>query len=141
MTTEPVAIKRRKLSDEVQDRLLTIIHSEKLSPGDSLPSERELMASFGVGRPAIREAMQNLQRMGLVEIRHGERPKVAKPSIDQMVGQVADYYEREVTYAVDGLSASIEPILLVVVGGMMMIVAAAVFLPMWDMMNAVRGGK
>lgn len=90
MTPEPEAIKRRKLSDEVQDRLLTIIHSGNFQPGDALPSERELMASFGVGRPAIREAMQNLQRMGLVEIRHGERPRVAKPSIDQMVGQMSE---------------------------------------------------
>lgn len=90
MTTKPAAIKRRKLSDEVQDRLLTIIHNGKLEPGDPLPSERELMASFEVGRPAIREAMQNLQRMGLIDIRHGERPKVAKPSIDQMVGQMSE---------------------------------------------------
>lgn len=89
MTTKPAGIKRRKLSDEVQDRLLTIIQGGDLEPGDFLPSERELMTDFEVGRPAIREAMQNLQRMGLVEIRHGERPKVAKPSIDQMVGQMS----------------------------------------------------
>lgn len=89
MTIKPEVIKRRKLSDQVQDRLLAIIQSGKLGPGDLLPSERELMADFQVGRPAIREAMQNLQRMGLVDIRHGERPKVAKPSIDQMVGQMS----------------------------------------------------
>ena len=53
-----------------------------LVPGDKLPSERELMATYQVGRPAIREAMQNLQRSGLVRIRHGERPRVAEPSMD-----------------------------------------------------------
>ncbi len=99
MITKPVSIKRRKLSDEVQDRLLTIIHSGKLEPGDPLPSERELMVSFEVGRPAIREAMQNLQRMGLVEIRHGERPKVAKPSIDQMVGQMSETMRHVLSYS------------------------------------------
>ena len=65
-------IQRRKLSDSVQDRVLSMIKSGDLAPGSPLPSERELMSSFAVGRPAIREALQNLQRMGLVEIRHGE---------------------------------------------------------------------
>ena len=99
MTSKPVSIKRRKLSDEVQDQLLTIIHSGNLQPGDTLPSERELMANFQVGRPAIREAMQNLQRMGLVDIRHGERPKVAKPSINQMVGQMSETMRHVLSYS------------------------------------------
>ena len=35
---------------------------------DLLPSERELMQQFGVGRPAIREALFHLRKMGLVEL-------------------------------------------------------------------------
>ena len=87
-TADP--IRKRKLSDHVQDRLLAIIQNGELSPGDTLPSERELMASYSVGRPAIREAMQNLQRMGIVVIRHGERPKIAEPSFDSVVGQLGE---------------------------------------------------
>lgn len=77
-------IRRRKLADDVQERVLALIQNGGLSPGDILPSERELMARYGVGRPAIREAMQNLQRMGLVDIKHGERPRVAEPSMEAM---------------------------------------------------------
>ena len=77
-------IRRRKLADDVQERVLALIQNGGLSPGDVLPSERELMARYGVGRPAIREAMQNLQRMGLVDIKHGERPRVAAPSMEAM---------------------------------------------------------
>lgn len=89
MTTKnPIA--RTKLSDQVQSRLLTVIQTQGLRPGDALPSERELMDSYSVGRPAIREAMQNLQRMGLVDIRHGERPRVAAPSFDRMVDQMSE---------------------------------------------------
>jgi GntR family transcriptional regulator, sialic acid-inducible nan operon repressor len=62
-----------------------VIQAENLRPGDFLPSERELMQSYAVGRPSIREAMQNLQRMGLIEINHGERPRMATPSFDRMV--------------------------------------------------------
>ena len=82
-------IKRRKLSDEVQERLLELIRTQNLKPGAPLPSERELMAEYQVGRPAIREAMQNLHRIGLIQIRHGERPRVSKPSLEAMVEPMA----------------------------------------------------
>ena len=58
------------MSDEVFDRLKAMIVSGECGPGGSLPSERELMARFGVGRPAIREAMQALANLGLVTISH-----------------------------------------------------------------------
>src|SRR3546814_13402230 len=70
---EPIV--RRKLADEVFDRLKAMIVSGERSPGESLPSERELMARFGVGRPAIREAMQAPANLGLVTISHGERAR------------------------------------------------------------------
>lgn len=83
-------IRRRKLADDVQERLLDVIRSGDYAPGDKLPSERELMQRYGVGRPAIREAMQNLERMGLISIRHGERPRVAEPSLTRMVEQMSE---------------------------------------------------
>jgi GntR family transcriptional regulator, sialic acid-inducible nan operon repressor len=83
-------IERRKLSHQIEERLLTELQSGQLLPGDLLASERELMALYGVGRPAIREAMQNLERMGLIEIRHGERPRVAQPSFERTLGQLGE---------------------------------------------------
>lgn len=87
---QPDRIARRKLSHQVEERLLAHIQDGNVAPGDLLPSERELTALFQVGRPAIREAMQNLQRMGLIEIRHGERPRVAQPSLEQAIAQMAE---------------------------------------------------
>jgi GntR family transcriptional regulator, sialic acid-inducible nan operon repressor len=69
---------------------LAIIQAENLRPGDPLPSERELMQAYAVGRPSIREAMQNLKRMGLIEIHHGERPRVAAPSFERMMGGMTE---------------------------------------------------
>lgn len=80
---------RRKLSHEVFDRLVQTIQSGELAPDDQFPSERELMLRFGVGRPAIREAMQSLQRMGLIRIAHGERARVTLPTADAIVDQVS----------------------------------------------------
>lgn len=81
---------RRKLSEDVRLRLLDLIEGGQVRPGDILPSERELMESLGVGRPAIREAMQALERTGLITIRHGERARVAEPSPGRMVEQVSE---------------------------------------------------
>ncbi|OCX65659.1 GntR family transcriptional regulator [Thioclava sp. SK-1] len=69
-------IVRRKLSDQVLERLHEMIRSGELRPGDYMPSERALMDRFGVGRPAVREALQSLHNSGLITINHGERSKV-----------------------------------------------------------------
>ncbi len=90
MSIPDAPIKRRKLSDDVQAHLLDLIRGSGYAPGDQLPSERELMRTYEVGRPAIREAMQNLQRMELIEINHGERPRVAEPSFTRTVGQMGE---------------------------------------------------
>ncbi|KQQ78014.1 MAG: transcriptional regulator NanR [Alphaproteobacteria bacterium] len=81
-------IVRRKLSDEVFDRLERMITLGELNPGDEMPSERVLMERFGVGRPAIREAMQSLANMGLVSISHGERAKVLQLTARSIFRQV-----------------------------------------------------
>ena len=65
-STTETPIARRKLSHEVLDRLLPRIRSGEFAVGSLLPSERELMVTLGVGRPAVREALQTLERMGLV---------------------------------------------------------------------------
>lgn len=82
-------IQRRKLYQEVMDRLLEIIRTEHPNVGDHLPSERELMDRFGVGRPAIREALQNLAWMGLVNISHGERARVARPDFRTLIERIS----------------------------------------------------
>lgn len=86
LQSEPIV--RRKLSDEVFDRLERMITSGELKPGDEMPSERELMELFKVGRPAIREAMQSLAGMGLVAISHGERAKVLELTAKSLFRQV-----------------------------------------------------
>jgi DNA-binding FadR family transcriptional regulator len=84
--SEPIV--RRKLSDEVFARLKQLIETGELKAGDEMPSERELMERFGVGRPAIREAMQALAGKGLVEISHGERARVLQVTAQSIFRQV-----------------------------------------------------
>lgn len=56
--------------------------------------------------------------------------------LDEMLEEVADYYDREVDTDLKNLGSAIEPILLLVVGGMVLILALGVFLPMWDLGKA-----
>jgi GntR family transcriptional regulator, sialic acid-inducible nan operon repressor len=84
------AIGKTRLAHDVRRRLLDLVARDRLAPGDPLPSERELMASLSVGRPAVREAMQALEAAGLIEIRHGERARIAEPSVGRLLDQVAE---------------------------------------------------
>lgn len=81
-------IQRKKLSDIVFEQLIDLIEEEGLQPGDQMPAERELMETFGVGRPVVREAMQRLAGMGMITIQHGERAKVGQVDMNSMIGQI-----------------------------------------------------
>ena len=83
-------IARRKLYQEVQARLLQRITAGEIRPGEQLPSERELMEFYGVGRVAVREALQELARSGIVEISHGERARVVVPTAQLLIQQLAE---------------------------------------------------
>ncbi len=52
---------------------------------------------------------------------------------DDLLREVADYYDTEVDYAIQKLSASIEPVLTVVMAGLVFLLATGIFLPMWDL--------
>lgn len=87
--TDVQPIQKRKLYQEVLDRLMLRIQTGEIAPGAQLPPERELMEQYGVGRPAIREALQALERSGIVEISHGERARVVVPSAHNLIQQIA----------------------------------------------------
>ncbi len=53
--------------------------------------------------------------------------------VDEMMEEVARFYEQEVDYQLKNLSSAIEPILISIIGAMVLILALAVFLPMWDL--------
>jgi len=82
-------IRRRRLYEEVEQRLQEEIASGRLKAGDPMPSERDLMQHFGVGRPAIREALLALQRKGLLRIGAGERTRVSQPTAAAVVEGVS----------------------------------------------------
>jgi MSHA biogenesis protein MshG len=59
--------------------------------------------------------------------------------LTRLLDEIAGYYQREVEYTLQNLTAMIEPILIIVVGGMVLILALGIFLPMWEMLGKMAG--
>lgn len=82
-------IRRRRIYEDVAQRLQQMMLDGTLAEGDMLPSERDLMEQFQVGRPAIREALLSLQKAGLVSITNGERARVARPDAHHLIQELS----------------------------------------------------
>ena len=59
--------------------------------------------------------------------------------VDDMLDEVANFYEREVEFDTKKLSSAIEPIMITVIGVIVLILALGIFLPMWDLGGAAIG--
>jgi GntR family transcriptional repressor for pyruvate dehydrogenase complex len=78
----PVSTER--VSDLIAERLATAIREGTLQPGDRLPTEAELARDFKVGRTSVREALQKLRALGLIESRKGLGAFVIEPAGDPL---------------------------------------------------------
>lgn len=67
------------LSHRIVDRLVKAIEHDEFMPGQKLPSEKELMNAFKVGRSSVREALHSLVALKLVEARAGKGYYVKEP--------------------------------------------------------------
>ena len=59
--------------------------------------------------------------------------------LDSLLFEIAEMYERDTDYAIKGLSAAIEPVLLVFIGVLVLLLALGVFLPLWNLGQAAMG--
>jgi DNA-binding FadR family transcriptional regulator len=87
MKYQPVL--RKRLHEEVAQRVEAMIRDGEFAEGQYLPSEKELREMFGVGRPAVREALLTLQQRGLLVTSNGERARVTKPDTDKLLNTLS----------------------------------------------------
>lgn len=71
-TTGFTPIRTVRASERIVEQIEEAITQGELRPGDRLPSERDLMATFEVSRPTVREALRVLESSGLVRSKHGD---------------------------------------------------------------------
>ena len=79
MTLNLKPIKPRRISDLVLEQIKELIYKGEIKPGDKVMPEREMAEMMGVSRPTIREAIQRLISMGLLEQRQGQGTFVRSP--------------------------------------------------------------
>ena len=107
---------------------------------DNLPLKKKLLSvRFTVEKGGTLN--KGLEETGLFEnmiiqmVRAGED----SGTLDTMIKKVAEYYKMRFDAIIDGLSEAIEPIMLLIIASMVILLALGIFLPMWDMGNAVQG--
>jgi GntR family transcriptional repressor for pyruvate dehydrogenase complex len=94
-------LRQGSVSDLIARRILEVISSDQLRPGDRLPPERELAAMLGTSRPSLREALRSLKAQGHVEIRHGSGVFVADPATTRTLRQALLAEEMSLTELFD----------------------------------------
>lgn len=65
----PIRVER--VADKIADQLKKLISDGAVKVGDRLPPERDLAEQMGVSRASVREALQQLEMQGMLEIVHG----------------------------------------------------------------------
>lgn len=79
------ALERRSLAEQVAGRIMGMIKSGNLKPGDRLPTEAQMTIAFGLSRPPLREALKALTLMGVLSSRQGGRYTVTDLSPSRLV--------------------------------------------------------
>jgi len=75
----------------IAEGLLGQIESGELSPGDRLPSERELSEALDVNRMTLRQALGLLETQGLLVRRRGDGTYVARPKIERQASRLVPF--------------------------------------------------
>lgn len=83
---EPVD--RTTVSEEIAKKIIDLVNSGSLKPGDKLPSERKLMDQLNVSRSPIREALRSLSLIGLLETRPGDGTYVSEHLTPTLTDQI-----------------------------------------------------
>lgn len=76
-------IKKVRVGEQVFRQMKGLLISGEWRPGDKLPSETELAEQFGISRITVRQALQRLSALNLIETRLGEGSFVKTVEIDQ----------------------------------------------------------
>jgi GntR family transcriptional repressor for pyruvate dehydrogenase complex len=65
-------VKRVSIVDSIAEQLMDAIHSKQFPAGSKIPPERELTVMLGVSRTALREAVKQLESLGILSVRQGD---------------------------------------------------------------------
>ena len=82
-------VEKSTVPASLSGQLRQFILDRRLKTGDRLPSQREMARQLAVGVPAVREALKNLEAIGLLDIRHGKHTVVKQLDMDALLASVS----------------------------------------------------
>lgn len=85
-------VKKASISNQVFEKLKDQIVNGKWQPGTKIPSENELTKILEVSRMTVRQALQKLVTLGLLETRQGEGTYVKKFSADTYLNSLIPFF-------------------------------------------------
>jgi GntR family transcriptional regulator, transcriptional repressor for pyruvate dehydrogenase complex len=96
-------IRRTQRSEEVRRQIEQAIRRGDFASGDRLPSERELVETFGVSRVSVREAIRALEGLGLVRVYQGRGAFVAdrRSGFGEPIARWLDIHRDEILELLD----------------------------------------
>ena len=98
------SLDRRTARELIADKLMVLVATNMLRPGDELPGERELASVLHVSRETVRGAIQTLAARGIIEVSQGSRSRVADVDLSDVTVTIAspnaiDSYDLEDVHA------------------------------------------
>lgn len=78
-------LERKSRQEYVIEQIQGLILQNALKPNDYLPSEIEMAQTLNVSRSTVREALRRLETMGVVDISHGEKPRVSTLNLERFL--------------------------------------------------------
>ena len=88
-------ISRQSVAEMVAKRILEMVTSRALKPGDQLPPERELAEMLDVSRPSVREALRGLAILGVVNVRQGGGAFISQLDAEALLGPIRFFLSLE----------------------------------------------
>lgn len=79
-------VERNSVADQVAKKILDLVRTGNLKPGDQLPTERDLAQMLQVSRPSVREALRGLQILGVVKTRQGGGAYISSLDASDLLG-------------------------------------------------------
>ncbi len=90
-------VRRVGLTEQLIEKLESLVLKGVLSPGEQLPSERQLAHLLSVSRASLRQALKVLQVMGVLEVRHGSGNYLSEAAEEILRSRLAFWFRCRVS--------------------------------------------
>jgi len=75
--------------------LIEYIQKNSLEPGEPIPTEAELQATYRLSRTTVRKSLEELEHDGVIRRQRGKRSVVARPRVEEFLPRLVGLTEQQ----------------------------------------------